>query len=160
MKKLVTIILFLYVANSYCAFSAFEIITPKNEKKHDFSVTLREISENNHSYYEVKISKSSSYKTFWLIETRKKLSYGELIFREFIWDKKDPNKNIVSSKQLEILTAKNKNGTQEQGVYIKLKIPKEKIHRSYVYTDSSMPIFDGGYYYTIDLSSYLSEISK
>ena len=159
MKFVVTTMFLLYAQSAFAIFSAFEIINPSTQIKHNISVEITEKKENK-LYYDIKITKVGGHKHAWLIESTKQLQPDDLEFREYIWSGKDDNNHVKSIRKIEVLEGELVPDKKQPKLYLKVSIPKEKIDRSYIYLDFPSIVFDGGYYYAIDLSSYVRNIKK
>ena len=100
------------------------------------------------------------HKHAWLIEGTKQLQPNDLEFREYIWSGKDENNHVKSKRKIEVIEGELVPDQNQSKLYLEVSILKDKINRSYVYLDFPNVVFDGGFYYTIDLPSYNKILAK
>lgn len=166
MKKIFLLTIFttmlIFANTAYASFSQFIRITPETEKKHNIQVQIKPIS-NQKNKYRITIPFSSDSQQAWLIICKKPVVPEKQEFRNYIWSfctDDDENRDIIVSACLR----ENKNnlippdsGTSNN---IEIILDEESIRKAYIYIDFPMLVLDGGYYYTIDLSSYLDQKNK
>lgn len=137
------------------AFSEFVSITPKNEEEHNIHVTVISL-DNKKDQYAVKIPLMITDKHTWLIICKNPLSPKKQNFREYIWSSgKEGDKGILVITKLHLDKDGSELKDKNMEKYSEIMIHKDLIKRAYIYIDYSSPIFDGGFYYSIDLQSYL-----
>jgi len=151
MSKIKKIILFFLLAITgfcYASWSAFAHVTPETEKKYEFSVKLTPV-KNKKNTYRVKLNAIGyDEKHAWLITAPKEVSPEKQDFRNFIWYPKSVKKEKLKKTEL---YPKGK----KDNLYYEIEISSNKIYSSYIYIDFPSQVCDGGYYYSIDLKSYL-----
>ena len=129
--------------NGGAIFSQFVRVTPEVKSDHLLKVKVREQKDN------YLVTLSDIKKAYgWQIELDKSVIAEQQNFRELIWNDHYPYAKVV--KKSEILT--NKKGLPK---VLKIKIPKDKINSTYFYFDYPTMIMDGGFYFTVDLSSFV-----
>lgn len=145
MNKLLSIILLLGCAQvSHGRFSKFAHVTPSTEKEYKLSLS---ITKKNNDLYTVKFPWEKQSKQCWLIVFEDSEAFQKnLDFRQVIW-----NRGKIIPKGISRITPLQ----ETQDGYIEVDIKKEEIPHSYISIDFPTNVMDGGYYYTIDLPSYL-----
>lgn len=78
-------------------------------------------------------------------------------FRRFIWEGKSEtgtklHKSLLNRRRVNAIDK----GDSTTVTRIELTLDEEKITRSYIYVDSAKPVLNGGFYYAIDLSLFIS----
>ena len=126
------------------AFSAFVHVTPDNQQEHGFDVCI------NRNYLdmqltEIRIRGERPLKGGWLITTREYVEPSGQRFREYIWDDSIDDSPIESITELQ---------HDEEAGATRVLMPQEMLSRSYLYFDFPEPVFDGGFFYSIDLSTF------
>lgn len=147
-------------------FSAFADVNSMNESKHGIKVEVA-ARKNQQHIYRIKTPMVGGSKRCWLIVCKKKLGAKQQNFRDYIWTGESKKSDVLLKAQL----------TLEKGIdvqyslhrdlfeppkelYIEFTLHKDLVSRSYVYIDFPRPVLDGGYYYAIDLASYLKRSEK
>jgi hypothetical protein len=150
MKKYTTLVIFVLSSAQLCfgRFSKFINITPPTQQEHNITVSIS--PEKNESYTVSFLWKNSS-KHCWLIVFKEgDAPKTQRNFRDFIWNK---NLDMKSVEKIEPLLG-NTDGV------IELKLAKEAINRSFIIIDFPQIVFDGGFFYTIDLPEFFEAIEK
>lgn len=144
MKQYTAITLvFLFFSSSLLAvFSAFERITPTKENPHDHhpKVELKKIEKNE---YLLTVSKAKGHA--WLIVCEKEREVYERELRGVIW--KYPNAKTDDIEHISEVEISDKR-------IVEFRISEDIISRCYIAMDFRTPVFDGGYYYTIDIPEF------
>lgn len=133
--------------NAYGIFSQFVHISNGNEKEHNIKVNV-EAKENQNYKYKIKLPMLDDHKHCWLIICKDKLPPEKQNFRNYIWYDGPARYDIILKSKMQPTSDKE----------IQFILNKDFIKKSYVYIDFSQPVFDGGFYYSIDLDTYLKEI--
>jgi len=136
-------------------FSQHVNITPANEKKFDFEVSLK--SDSNNSFL-VSFPWKAGPQHCWLIvfrifDTKKKgRNFRKMIWAKdfFTWERAFTTIIVKEIRRLKM----NANGN------IEIKLSENTIQRSFISIDYPYQIIDGGFYYTIDLPEYLKQITN
>jgi hypothetical protein len=148
MKKILLFFLLEITGFCYADWSAFAHVTPETEKEYEVSVKLTSVKNKKNTYH-VKVNAIGyDEKHAWLITAPKDVKPEEQDFRNFIWYPKSVKKEKLKKTELHPKGKKN-------NLYYEIEISSNKIYSSYIYIDFPSPIEDGGYYYSIDLKSYL-----
>jgi len=153
MKKIIVFLVLIFSSSLMAVFSAFETINPETAEKHNFVVKISEYKEKS-ELYKINIRKYAGNKQFWVLETNRRLRPGEMNFREYIWYGRDEWGRVESHKQLKMRTVENPD-FEKSYTDVEITIPKDKIRKYYIYMDFAHEVMDGGYYYTVDLLSFI-----
>jgi hypothetical protein len=140
--------LFLLPCLGWCRFSQFVRVTPKVNSDHLLKVKVEEQGDN----YLVSLSEIKKADG-WQIELEQPAEAEEQSFRDFIWHKRYPQGKVLKITKIH----SNKSG---KPVVVKRKIPKTKAERIYFYFDNPREVADGGYYFTVDLATYIKSVNK
>jgi len=144
MKYLLAIFILAKSSLAWAPFSEFVVVEPGSEhiKWLSIAVEIDEITETCLVYFETSISA-------WLVESSKKLSKREQIFRAFFM--RDKPAYVESFSLLENISGNNK----QYAVTVSTKLSS----RSYIYIDfpEHLLVLDGGYYYSIPLGEHCAE---
>ena len=150
MKNIHTLIFLILSCTQLCfgSFSKFVDITPATQQEHDINVSVTYESNN---LYVINFTWESSLKQCWLITFKpNEVPKTQRNFRNFIWDETANKQSIEEIKKL--------SGNQDG--FIKIQIPEATVNRSFIIIDFPYAVFDGGFFYTIDLPEFLKEIKK
>jgi hypothetical protein len=145
------------------SWSEFADVNSLNESKYGIKVEVA-ARKNQQHIYRIKAPMVGGHKRCWLIVCKKKLAPKQQNFRNYIWTGESKKSDVLLKAQL----------TPEKGTdvqfslhkdlfappkesYIEFTLHKDLVSRSYVYIDFPRLVFDGGYYYAIDLASYLKK---
>ncbi len=153
MIKILLVLLLLLSNQGLAAWSRFAIVTPENQSKYHVKVEASLSKQNGSCTVKLNTLEYPS-KHAWLILTSKKLSNQEQALRGYIWgEDKAPSSLILKAKLnpagRELITSEN-----NDEAYYKLTISKEVFPNAYIYIDFPAVVFDGGYYYSINLGAY------
>jgi len=137
------------------AFSAFVVITPENEAKHPFLIQAQPV-ENQPDLTRIRVIGSvAGNKKVWLIVCKQRLLPGGQNFRTTIWEGRENNNDIVNITQLKPGQITLPETGSQQYAYVEVVLSNDEMQRSYLYIDYPREVYDGGYYYSIDLAYYL-----
>ena len=151
MRKLfIFVFIFFCASNAFADFSQFVRITPETQEKYKEDITISIIEEMEGMFA---VTVSTRINT-WFIAFGEGLPEEDQNFRDLVWDDKDIgrevlNKQIVYDAKMEVVEKKDT---------IELLIDTELMKRSYIYQDeASDRVLDGGFYFTVDLATFLPE---
>jgi len=137
------------------SFSAFVVITPANETRHPFLIQAQPV-ENQTNLTRIRvIGPVDGHKKVWLIVCKQTLLPSSQNFRSIIWDEREKNKGIVKISQLKPGQITLPETGDQQYAYVEVALSNDEMGRSYLYIDYPSEVYDGGYYYSIDLAYYL-----
>jgi len=143
----IPLILLIVSFPAFGIFSQFVSISPANEKNHqDMRPTIKSKGDS----VAITIPYIDGEQKYWLIVSDKMLPTQKQNFREVIW-----SGNVVHSGI--VLIAPLGYHFQEQKPAIQIVLPRALAMHSYIYYDYPKSIYDGGFYYTIDIPSYLQK---
>ena len=156
--KYVAILLMFVCANTYAAWGGFALVTPETAMKYGLDLEIQPIL--NGGNYKVKFNALGySHKNAWLIITSSAMSEKEQQLRGYIWGETEVPRKLIMQTKLNPTDFSEKSGKENGTRYYEVIISKELIKNAYVYIDFPGMVFDGGYYYSIDLGAfYLNQI--
>ena len=125
-------------------FSALAHITPDTQAEFGFDVCVDQGALDS-GYVDVGVRWVRPLPGGWLITTTEYVEPDGQAFRRYIWNDAISESPIESIERLRF--------DDEAGASV-ARVPRELLSRSYMYYDSSEPIFDGGFFYSIDLSTF------
>ena len=146
MTATTTFIAIFFASIASASWSAFANVNQKNQSKYKITVKTS-VSKNDQITYQIKAPMVGEHKHCWLIICKSKLKLKQQEFRDYIWNDKSDRSDVW----LKVPVVPDKKGI------IQFTIHKEFIPRSYIYIDFPHMVFDGGYYYSIDLSTYIKK---
>ena len=147
----------LFANITYATFSQFVHITPLTEKKYAIEVKVTRI-ENQENKYKIRVPLlSDDHKHVWLITCKNAIAPEQQDFRNYIWSLQEENRNIVLKTHLMPEESLYAPPDLKKSKYIELILDKNILMRSYIYIDFPPVVSDGGFYYSIDLSTYLEK---
>ncbi len=152
MKK-ITLLLLLINSITYAVWSSFAHVTPDTEKEYELSIAFTSVKNKKNTYCVKLNAIDYDQKHAWLITATKELSPKEQNFRNFIWNTATNRKEKLTKNEL---YPKGK----KDNLYYEIEISSNKICSSFIYIDFPSITFDGGYYYSIDLKSYLLKFEE
>jgi len=145
MYRFLVVVLLFIPLHALGSWSGFAHVTPTTESKYGLTVELKEVAKN---LFRVKLEAVGyDSKRAWLITSPRSLSSKEQMLRFEIWDRK---KSPLLKRLLKPKIVKNK-------YFYDIRLYRDTLSSSYIYIDFPRPVRDGGYYYSIDLPSYLSQ---
>ena len=147
--------LLLQLDTAQAAFSQFVVITPQNEKEHGIQVGISPAGDGNGKYI-LTVPVVTGFKQTWFVLSRDRLDGPKQNLREYIWSSgREGDPGIVVLTSLHQDDEHSAKADANMG-YAEILLDKEIIDRSYVFIDFPASVFDGGFYYSIDLGSYLA----
>lgn len=145
-------------AHTFASWSRFAYVTPKTEKDYELSVYITPTNQFKTTYLIRLPAVSYPSKQAWLIVTPTSISPTEQNQRERFWSKELNTENVeaiipLRPKGIPIFQ-KTDNSNKEK--FYEVVIPADQIDRTYIYIDFPTPVYDGGYYYSIDIGTYIT----
>jgi len=140
--------------NSHSIFSAFAVITPENQSKHKIYV---EALKSDSGTCNIRMNAIGyPYLHAWLIITSKELSKEEQEFRKVIWSEVYPPESLIIKSKLNPENDRSSLLKKEElkDAFYEISISNKLGHSAYIYIDYPHLVFDGGYYYSIDLKKF------
>jgi hypothetical protein len=98
-------------------------------------------------------------KPYWLFIATKPLAKDRQEFRNFLWSRGTPPAGSNRSDIVLYRLITESSGDIVDDVIV-LRFPLEVAARAYIYHDFSDPVMDGGFYYTVDIPSYLPGVEQ
>ena len=149
-------------AHTLANWSRYAHVTPKSENAYDLNVYVSPTNEENTTYLIRLPAISFPSKQAWLIVTPKPISPKEQNQRTRFWGDDLNTKNIESIIPLRPNGIPIFSQADEPDIekYYEVIIPAHEADRAYIYIDFPTPVSDGGYFYSIDIGSYVKEIKK
>lgn len=162
MVKVFTCLTIIFIVNTASAsWSRFAYVSPVTQMKYELEVNVQAIA-NNTSQYVVRVNAVAfPMKQAWLLIANKPLSKEKQNQRARLWAEQFDINDIelmvpILPKNVDMFDqAKNK-----EKMFYELVIPASQIERTYIYIDFPQMVNDGGYYYSIDLGSYVRELDE
>lgn len=160
MKTLIALILVLVAVQAHAAWSAFAHVTPETEKQYELVVDMTPI-QNEKGSFRIKFSAVGyDHKQAWLIIASDKLTEKEQELRGYIWESIKPPKQILVKAKLSPHGIGALSSKRDKPIYYEVELSSEMIERAYIYIDFPSMVLDGGYYYSIDLPTYLARYKE
>lgn len=164
MKLNITLIILILWNGLNAMWSSFAYVTPETEKEYKIEVYVSEIPKDTSKYLiKIKSPNMHNQKMAWLIISSGRIKKDDQIFRTSFWDGKIPEDVIVKTmlKPIEedMLSDSYKQKDLKQQTF-EIVLDKNMIANAYVYIDFSRVVKDGGYYYSIDLATYLNKMKQ
>ncbi len=147
MIQALSIFLLFFTTTALGMFSEFIHITPETRNKFDMPVCVTSATEAPSAKKIVfqLLRGSEIEKHAWLIVTREYLYPKNQNFRSYIWESPKFDSNVEVHVKINNLENEDK---------AEVIISEYLMDRAYIYIDFPHAIFDGGYYYSIDLSTF------
>jgi len=144
---------------AFPAFSQFVSVSPANDNMHQ---AVRPTVKTEGDLVTIRIPyRSGSQQKYWLIISDKPLAKERQDFRSLIWEQKWKRNGMGSGIILMAPLGNPFDGphgnpmNKEEKPEIHLILPRELAQRAYIYHDFPSLVLDGGYYYTVDIPSYM-----
>lgn len=154
-RYFVVLILLLASSQVWASWSDFAHVTPETQQKYKLDVEISPLA-NRKNIFQVKFnSVGSKHKQAWLIVAAISLSKEEQKLRDYVWQS-TPLISEISLKAL-LKPVSDKNSISS---YYEVELTVELLKRAYIYIDFPFMVADGGYYYSIDLATFLAEYEK
>lgn len=163
MKKILLIFIYLTLsAHTLASWSQYAHVTPKSENEYDLNVYVSPTNKENTTYMIRLPAISFPSKQAWLIVTPKPISPKKQNQRARFWGNNLNTMNVESIIPLRpngipIFSQANEHNTEK---YYEVIIPAYEADRTYIYIDFPTPVNDGGYFYSIDIGSYVKKTRR
>ena len=143
-RNVIITMLAVFASTSFARFSEFVRLTPDVDSNHNLSVTVSPVSNQN---VQVKFKWSDQSKKCWLIVFKDDQSVPDnLDFREIIWNRQ----TTLPSSVTQLIPLPNNDSE-----FIEVTLKQSLISHAFICVDFPSMVLDGGYYYTVDLRSFL-----
>jgi hypothetical protein len=140
-------------------FSAFEIVAPDTQDRLNDEIKSLSVEKMEDGRFIVKVPKFRS-KHVWLITCSSELGYGQSEFRDNIWNRDSHDSNIyVLAKPGDSPVPCTVDDRRAESGFVEVILSNDLMSRSYIYIDYPHGVFDGGYYYSVDLPAYLRQMN-
>jgi hypothetical protein len=161
MKSVVFVLIAIISLQSHAGFSMFLNVEPDTPYELDEGIESMRVEKMEDGSFLVKVPEFL-FKHIWLITCNWELKDDQKELRDDIWkSNKDDRVLDVTAKQGDnsAQTCTKDVMSAEDG-FVDVILSDDFMSRSYIYIDYPNPVFDGGYYYSIDLPAYLRKINS
>lgn len=154
---LILALLVLPLNAAQAVFSQFVVITPENETEYGIEVRVSPLGDGTRRYI-LTVPVVRDFKQTWFVMSRSRLQGRNRNLRDFIWSGgKEGDPGIVAVTEL------HPDGKYPETAGSKIRYAEILLHegvadRSYVYIDYPGTVFDGGFYFLVDLGAYLKAL--
>ncbi len=139
-------LLALFCSDSGAVWSKFAHVTPETADEYGIEVTIKRVSSKSQRF-RVYVSKGSKHQVATLIETVRSLDKStQEVLRTILWGRSFPPIDLAMKVRL---------SEKNSGYQFEIKPCNRNF---YLYIDFPRVIADGGYWYSVDLNKYFSEI--
>jgi hypothetical protein len=137
-------------------FSGFVSVSPRNDRVHR---EMKPFVEVDGGSVTVRLPYRIDPKPYWLFIATKPLAKDRQEFRDFLWSRGTPQ---AGSNRSDIVLYRliTESSGDIVGDAIVLHLPLEIAARAYLYHDYPSLVMGGGYYYTVDIPSYLPGLEQ
>lgn len=161
MRLIIPFLILVLFKSSYATWSSFAHVTPETEKEYKIKVELLiDSTDTSRFLVKIKAPRKSHSKKVWLVVSDKKIEKENQKFRDFFWFGKHSKDIVIWSmlkpieKNPHVYTAEQRAVKQEK---FEIIIKKKLLTTTYIYIDFPSVTYDGGYFYSIDLATYLNK---
>jgi len=158
MSKFLLILISLMIPSLVQAsWSRYAYVSPETESEFELKVYVAPADKSNETYVVRLKAVSFPFKQAWVITTPKPLSPENQNQRNRFWSEEmnvSGVESIIPLRPKGIAMFKEAEESKKDKVY-ELVIPTSQIRRTYIYIDFPSPVNDGGYFYSIDIGSYV-----
>ena len=168
MKRIITMTLLAFAIEATASWSKFAHVTSENEDTYKFNISVQRQSSNP-EIYDIKFRSDffdpnrSLGKCAWLIISKRELTPEEQIRRFDIWKPDSVNEDLLVVAKLlpkfDMVLDEEDNRYKTAQRDFELTLHESMINHAYIYIDFPRSVFDGGYYYSIDLATYIENKS-
>ncbi len=139
---------------AFAAFSEFVSVSPANDSRHQ---GMKPVIKIEGSLVTIQLPYRDGPQKYWLVVADRPPAKDRQEFRSIIWGYGGRRADIVLIAPL----APSLDGcywlqVKDRRPEIRLNLSRELASRAYIYRDFPGYVLDGGYYYTVDIPSYLS----
>lgn len=152
MKIIISLILLLHTSLAIAAWSGYAVVTPETQSEYQVDIKATVSPAGNCTIQFDAIG--YPMKHAWLILSSSKQSKKQQALRNYIWGEADAPKDLVLITELKPFIKKKTSKDDNEQAYYAFMLSNQIAHSAYVYIDFSGPVFDGGYYYSIDIGAY------
>ncbi len=155
MKHVVAALALLFMAAQVQAsWSAFAQVTPASENRYDIGVSVTPV-DGSKSRFIVKIDNISFAQHAWLVITSKEQPDEQQELRNHIWASDLSEENIMILAKLNPNGEEVSSATADARRSYEIVADTELIKHAYFYIDYPTAVFDGGYYYSVDINAFI-----
>lgn len=156
MKYLLTLVFLFLTLQAQAVWSEFAHVTPDTQEKYKLDVSITPIVGSENRFLIRLEAVGYDHKLAWLIVSSETLSVKDQELRDYIWSAAKPEKEILIKTKL-MPTGVGGFPSSDQGEkrFYEVELDSQFISRAYIYIDFPSQVFDGGYYYSVDLGSFL-----
>ncbi len=154
MKKLFSIVVLLILSNQvHAIWSSFALVTKDTQS--EYGIDIKSSFSKKSGLCTLKFG-AVGYpgKHAWLIRTSAKLSTKEQELRTYILGGADAPKSLQLKTKISALGADATRKEKSANFYYEVTVNIGSGNSTYIYIDFPRMVFDGGYYYSIDVDSY------
>lgn len=158
MKLIIAVLIVLLPMNALASWRLFARVTPATQRDYELLVEVRPLREKT-GIYGIRLpanSESQYLKSAWLIVTKLPLSEASQDFSRMQGSRK-----IVVKSKLQIQPVAAWRRSESEAKFYYLELSQKIMERAYIYIDFDLGpvgnqyVNDGGYYYTVDLSTFV-----
>ncbi len=147
---------FLFAASpAFAVFSEFVSVSPVNDTKHQ---NMKPVIKAEGSLVTIQLPYRDGPLKYWLVVSDKPLTKDKQDFRKIILGLPDTRTGIALIAPLAPSFDEYK--VKDRKPEIRLNLSRELALRAYIYHDFPNHVLDGGYYYTVDIPSYMLKIES
>ena len=153
MRILIFLTISLFSSITVAEWSSPALVTKHNQN--NFKINVSSTIHANDLTCTVKLPAIEyPHKQAWLIVMASPVEINNIEFRDFIWGLVEEPNDLILKTKLNIIETQPKVKIVKAETYYEVVLTKELAKTAYIYIDFPSVTFDGGYYYSIDLSSY------
>jgi len=156
MKHVLGLFILFFTAQAHASWSAFAYITPETQEKYKLEVSISPIDGVRKKFLIRFNAVGYDSKLAWLIVTEEPLSEKGQELRDYIWSGvKTESEILIKSKMMPTGIGGFSSKDKKKERFYEIELDSELIKRAYIYIDFPSMVFDGGYYYSVDLGAFL-----
>ena len=157
LRSLFSLVLFplLFAASSaFAVFSEFVSVSPANETKHQ---NMKPIIKVEGSLVTIQLPYRDGPWKYWLVVSDKPLTKDKQDFRNINISLGLPARTdiVLIAPLAPSFDGQFSREMKDRKLEIRLNLSRELAQRAYIYHDFPGLVLDGGYYYTVDIPSYM-----
>ena len=146
MRSSFLIIAVLFSSVAFGAWAGFAHVTPDTREKYGMPVCVSSIPGQPGLARVVFPLNKDSWVHAWLIITEQYFPPRKQNFREYIWSRSKDESRIQLRAKLHRMDDRD---------FAEVVISRATMSRAYIYIDYPREVYDGGWYYSIDLSTFV-----
>jgi|GEM_PF-3260988 len=156
-KYLLAIVVLVFSSLAQASWSRYAYVSPETEKEYELKISVLPADKSNKTFIVKFSAVSFPFKQAWVITTPKPISPKEQNQRNRFWAEE---LNVSGVESIIPLRPKgismfNSPGDSESEKVYELVVSASQVQRTYIYIDFPSSVDDGGYFYSIDLGSYV-----